>query len=95
MNGIVAAVRTIGVILFWVGVFWVAREWFYSRRRGVPISKFEKICLVTALPLIFCVQLALDLMGVTLLVSTTISVLAMGVALNGWAIMRRVRRSGS
>ncbi len=93
MTGSVAAVRYFGAILFWVGLFWVAREWLHARRCGVPISRSEKVYLVTALPLIFTAQLALDLMGVAPLTATTISGFAMGIALNGWALMRRMRRN--
>jgi hypothetical protein len=95
VSGSVQAVRLFAGILFWVGLFGVAREWLYARRRGVRVSRSEKAYLVTALPLIFGAQLALDLIGVAPAVATTVSGLAMGIALNGWALMRRMRRTNS
>jgi hypothetical protein len=86
-------VRFVVFVLFWVGLFAAVREWLYARRHGVPISRAEKIYLAAALPVIFAVQLALDLVGIAPELATTGSALAMGMALNVWVIKRRMRRT--
>jgi hypothetical protein len=89
---VVEAMRFVGPILFWVGVFAVVREWLYARRHGLAITRGEKFYLALALPLIFGVQLVLDSMF-GLAVALAISGNSMGVALNAWAIRRRIRRA--
>jgi hypothetical protein len=79
--------------LFWVGVFTVVREWRYSRKHGVTITRAEKIYLTTALPLIFGAELVLELVGVAPHLAMTGSAIAIGLALNGWGITRRLRRA--
>ena len=80
-------------LLFWVGLFWTLREWLYARKHGLAITRTEKLYLAMALPLIFVAQLALDLIGISPEVNYPGSALAMGVALNGWAIKRRIQRT--
>jgi len=85
-------VRLVVFVLFWVGLFTAVREWLYARKHSVAITRAEKLYLAMALPLIFGAQLVLDLMGIAPEVATAGSALAMGMALNVWAIKRRIRR---
>lgn len=85
--------RLVAFVLFWVGVFTAVREWLYSRKHGVPISRAEKLCLVMVLPVIFGTQLVLVLVGVARQVAALGSALAMGMALTAWAINRRIQRT--
>jgi hypothetical protein len=88
-------VRIVIAVLFWVGLFWTVREGLYARKHGLAITRTEKLYLAMALPLIFGAQLVLDLVGIAPEVATTGSALAMSVALNGWAIKRRIQRTSS
>jgi hypothetical protein len=88
-------VRLVIAVLFWAGVFRTAWEWMYARKHGVAITRGEKLYLAIALPLIFGAQLVLDLVGIAPGVATIGSALAMGMALNAWAIKRRIRRTES
>ena len=85
--------RVLAFVVFWVGVFRVVREWLYSKKRGAVITLADKLYLVFVLPLLFGVQLVLDLAGVPFEVNVLISGLAMGVALNAWTIKRRIQRN--
>jgi len=83
-------------VLFWVGSFWTVREWRYARTHGLAITRAEKLYLAMALPIIFATQLVLDLMGIAAPeVTTAGSALVMGMALNGWALKRRIQRTSS
>jgi len=86
--------RFVAFVLFWTGVFMVVREWVYARKHRHAITRAEKLYLVMALPLVFGAQLARDLVGVSPVVAAASSAIAMGVALNVWAIKRRIRRIG-
>jgi hypothetical protein len=92
---VVDAVRLGVAVSFWVGVFGTAWEWIYARRHGAPVTRVDKIYLVIALPLIFGAQLFLDLVGVATEAVVAGSALAMGIALNGWVLKRRIGRAGS
>jgi len=88
------AVRLVAPILLWVGLFAVVREWLYARKHGLTITRAEKLYLALALPLIFAVQLVIDSMfGLQAAVAFSLS--AMGLALNAWAIKRRVQRTSA
>ena len=87
--------RIVIAVLFWVGLILTAREWLYARKYGLAITRPEKVYLAMALPLIFGAQLVLDLVGIAPARTVAGSVLAMGVALNGWAIKRRIQRASS
>ena len=84
--------RFLAAVLFWVGLFSIVLEWRYARKHVVAITRTEKLYLLLVLPLIFGAQLALDLLGVPPDVLLPGSLLTMGVALNGWAIRRRLQR---
>jgi hypothetical protein len=88
-------VRLVILVLFWAGVYMAVREWVYARKYGPAITRAEKLYLAMALPLIFGAQLVLDLMGIAPEVATASSATAMSVALNVWAIKRRIRRTSS
>ena len=88
-------VRLVIAVLFWVGLLWTAREWLYARKHGLAIARTEKLYLALAFPFTFGAQVVLDLVGVTPAVATSGSALAIGVALNGWAIKRRIQRVSS
>jgi len=84
------AVRLVAMVLLWGGVIWTVREWRYSRKHGHTITRAEKLYLAMALPLILCAQLVLEaLVGIP---QVPTAGLALGVALNAWAIKRRIRR---
>lgn len=85
--------RILIAVVFWVGVYGIVRECLAARRRGPAITRAEKLYLATVLPLIFAAQLVLDVLGIAFQVATGISALAMGLALNAWAIGRRLRRA--
>jgi hypothetical protein len=87
--------RLVIAVLFWVGLFWTVREWRYAKKHGLAIARTEKLYLAMTFPLIFVAQLALDVMGVAPEVAITGSGLAIGVALNGWALKRRIQRASS
>lgn len=87
------ALRALLFVLFWSGVIGVVREWRYSRKHGLAITRAEKLYLVFALPVIFGLQLVLDLAGIPFAMNLLISFLAMCVALNAWPILRRVNRT--
>ena len=87
--------RLVVFVLFWAGVFMAVRECVYARKRGLRITRAEKLFLAMALPLSFGALLALDLMGVPRGVATAGSVIGVGVALSGWAINRRIQRTNS
>ena len=85
--------RYVLAILFWVGVFGTVREWRYARKHGMAITRAEKLYLAFVLPLIFGAQLVMDLAGLPFDVTLSVSLLAMGIALNAWAIKRRIQRT--
>jgi hypothetical protein len=86
-------VRLVIAVLFWVGLFLTVREWRHARKHRLTISRREKLYLALIFPVILGVQLILDLIGIRGI--TPMSVLAVGAALNGWAIKRRVQRVSS
>jgi hypothetical protein len=85
--------RFVIAVLFWVGLFGTVWEWMYARKHGEAITRAEKLYLAMALPLSFGAQLVLDLVGIAPGGATAVSGLAMGMALNAWAIKRRIRRT--
>jgi len=88
-------VRLVIAVLFWVGLLWTVREWLYARKHGLAIARTERLYLAMTFPLVFGAQLVLDLMGIAPEVATSGSALAIGVALNGWALKRRLQRVSS
>jgi len=88
-------VRLVIAVLFWVGLLWTVREWLYARKHGLAIARTERLYLAMKFPLVFGAQLVLDLMGIAPEVATSGSALAIGVALNGWALKRRLQRVSS
>jgi len=88
-----APVRIVIAVMFWVGLFLTVREWLYARKHGLTITLTERLYLALALPLVFTAHLVLDLLGIA--PTMAVSVLAIGVAFNGWAIKRRVQRTSS
>lgn len=84
--------RFVAFVLFWVGVFAVVREWLYSRKHGLAITRAEKVYLALTFPVIFLAGGALDWMWPTGRTAAAISVTAMGVTFNAWAIKRRMQR---
>jgi hypothetical protein len=89
-------VRIVIAVLFWVGLFLTVREWRHARKHRLTISRSEKLYLALVFPVIFGAQLVLDLVGIAPPERTTAgSALAIGVALNGWAIKRRTERASS
>ena len=69
------------------------REWLYARKQGPPTTRAEKLYLTLALPLIFGTQLVLDLVGVAPELVVPGSALAKSIAINAWAIRRRIQRA--
>ena len=95
MEGGQEAMRLIAFVLFWAGMFMVVHEW-YAPKHGLAITRAEKLYLAMALPLGFGAQISLDLlMELARGVAAAIAVIAIGVALNAWAIRRRMRRTSS
>jgi len=84
--------RVLIPVLFWTGLFGTVWEWWYAKKHGLAITRAEKVYLALALPGIFAVQLAVDLMGAPRAVVLPASALAMGMALSAWVIRRRVQR---
>jgi hypothetical protein len=82
----------VAFVLFWVGVFTTVREWLHARKHGVPITRAEKFYLALAFPLMFGLQLVLILAGIARQVAAGTAVIAIGMALNAWAIKRRIQR---
>lgn len=90
----VFGVRYVLFVAFWVGVFGVVREWRYARKHRLPITLSEKLLLALALPLGLAAQLAVERAGFAP-GDGIIWALVICVALNGWAINRRIQRHGS
>jgi hypothetical protein len=85
--------RLVVGLMLWVGLFGVVREWLYARKHGLAITRLEKLYLAMALPLILGAQLVLEtLVGIPEIPTAG---LALGIALNGWAMKRRIRRRHS
>ncbi len=83
--------RSLAFVLFWVGVFNVVRECVHAKKHSHAITRAEKLYLAMALPLSFGAQVALDLMGVPVAIAGASAVIALGVALNAWAVKRRIQ----
>jgi hypothetical protein len=88
-----AMMRLVAFVVFWAGVFMLVRECLFARKHRLAITRVEKLYLAMVLPIIFCVQLALDSLGVPRGAAPVGAVIAMGLAFSAWAVRRRSRRT--
>lgn len=80
-------------LAFWVGLFLAVREWRYSRKHGLRITRAEKLYPALAFLLLLGAQPVFYLAGMPVETSVPINGIAIASIPNVWAFRRRLRRT--